>query len=256
MDKYLIPSVAHACQIFRVLAASPAGRSMHEIEQAVALPRTTLFRLLKTLCHEQMLEKRGKKYLCGNELTRLGLHMINADHLHQVAIPHIQRLALKSGHTAHLAVPNKGNVLIVEVVDSPSPLMVSKRPGSTAQMHCSATGKVFLAHLYFDELDAFIAEYPLERHTEFTLTDKASLEKALKRTMALGFAVDERELNQNVRCLAVPVRDDLGVVTAAIGITAPAVSFITNDIPAVAEIVKEAARAIYRDACQRKQTES
>ncbi len=255
MDKYLIPSVTHACEIFRLLASVPAGLSMHELEQAMALPRTTLFRLLRTLCHEQMLEKKGKKYLCGNELTRLGLHMINADHLHQVAIPHLQRLALKSGHTAHLAVPNNGKILIVEVVDSPNPLMVSKRPGGTAQMHCTATGKVFLANLYFDQLDNIIAENPLEQHTEFTIIDKASLVKELNRIIATGYAVDERELNPEVRCLAAPIRDNRGVVVASIGITAPAVSFTKAAIPAVAELVKEAARNIYKDAYQQRQPE-
>ena len=189
MDKYLIPSVTHACQIFRILAASSQGMTMHDIEQQLDLPRTTLFRLLRTLCHEQMLEKKGKIYRCGNELTRLGLHMINADHMHQLAIPHIQRLALKSGHTAHLAVPNNGKVLIVEVVDSPNPLMVSKRPGGQAQMHCSSTGKVFLAFLYRENLDLYIAEHPLERHTAYTITDKASLEAELQRITALGYAV-------------------------------------------------------------------
>ncbi|MBT80610.1 MAG: transcriptional regulator [Alteromonadaceae bacterium] len=250
MDKYLIPSVTHACQIFRILAASSQGMTMHDIEQQLDLPRTTLFRLLRTLCHEQMLEKKGKIYRCGNELTRLGLHMINADHMHQLAIPHIQRLALKSGHTAHLAVPNNGKVLIVEVVDSPNPLMVSKRPGGQAQMHCSSTGKVFLAFLYRENLDLYIAEHPLERHTAYTITDKASLEAELQRITALGYAVDERELNENVRCLAVPVRDNRGIVVAAVGITAPAVTFSQASVPEVAELAKEAARGIYRDAYQ------
>ena len=247
MERYLIPSVNHACQIFRILANHAEGMTMHELEVALDLPRTTLFRLLRTLCNEQMLEKKGKRYYCGTDLMKLGLHIINSDRMHQLAIPHIQRLALKSGHTAHLAVPNNGSILIVEVVDSPNPLMVSKRPGVQAQLHCSAGGKVFLAFLYYDNLELILEEHPMERHTEYTITDINELREELKKIEALGYAVDEREYNKDVRCLAVPVRDNRGVVIASVGVTAPAVTFPKSQIPAVAEFAKEAARGIYQD---------
>ena len=80
--------------------------------------------------------------------------------------------------------------------------------------------------------------------------DEASLEAELQRITALGYAVDERELNENVRCLAVPVRDNRGIVVAAVGITAPAVTFSQASVPEVAELAKEAARGIYKDAYQ------
>jgi len=68
--------------------------------------------------------------------------------------------------------------------------------------------------------------------------------------MALGYAVDDQEYHNDVRCLAVPVRDNHGVVVAAIGITAPAMAFTQAQIPSVAAQVKEAACAIYRDTYQ------
>ena len=68
--------------------------------------------------------------------------------------------------------------------------------------------------------------------------------------------MDERELNPEVRCLAAPIRNNQGVVVASIGITAPAVSFTKSAIPAVAELVKEAARNIYKDAYQQRLSES
>ncbi|GAC16345.1 IclR family transcriptional regulator, acetate operon repressor [Aliiglaciecola lipolytica E3] len=223
---------------------------MQELMAELELPRTTLFRLLRTLCAEQMVQKRGKLYFCGAELMQLGFNIIHSDRMHQLAIPHVQRLALKSGHTAHLAVPNNGQVLIVEVFDSPNPLLVSKRPGVQAQMHCSSTGKVFLAHLYYDNLELLIQEHPMERHTEHTITDIDSLRKELKRVVAMGYALDDREYNKDARCLAVPVRDNRGVVVASIGITAPVVAFPMSQVQAIVELAKEAANGIYRDAYQ------
>ena len=250
MERYLIPGVVHACELIRLLAKHDKGMTSQQIETTLSLPRTTVFRLLRTLCAEQMIEKREKKYFCGSDLMNIGLQIINSDRLHQVAIPHVQRLALKTGHTAHLAIPHHGSALIVEVFDSPHPLKVASRPGMRALMHCSSTGKIFLAFLYYDNLDLMFENKELEKCTAKTITDVASLRKELQGVMALGYAVDDQEYNMDVRCVAAPVRDNRGVVVAAIGITAPAASFSKSQIPIVAAQVKEAACAIYKDTYQ------
>lgn len=250
MERYLIPGVVHACQLIRLLARHDKGLSSQQIETALGLPRTTVFRLLRTLVAEQMLEKREKKYYCGSDIMNIGLQVINSDRMHQIAIPHVQRLALRTGHTAHLAIPHQGSALIIEVFDSPHPLKVAGRPGMRAKMHCSSTGKVFLAFLYYDNLELMFEHQPMEKFTDKTLTDVSSLRKELQRVMALGYAVDDQEYQPDVRCLAAPVRDNRGVVVAAIGITAPVTAFPREQIALMATQVKEAACAIYKDTYQ------
>ena len=78
-ERYLIPSVVHACEVFRLLASRDRGMTMQELEAALDLPRTTVFRLLRTLVAEEMLEKRGKIYFCGANLMQLGLQIIHSD---------------------------------------------------------------------------------------------------------------------------------------------------------------------------------
>ena len=250
MERYLIPGVVHACEVMRLLAKHDKGMTSQQIETALGLPRTTVFRLLRTLCAQQMLEKKERKYFCGADLMNIGLQVISADRLHQIAIPHVQRLALKTGHTAHLAVPHHGSALIVEVFDSPHPLKVASRPGMRALMHCSSTGKIFLAFLYYDNLDLIFADKPMEKCTANTITVVELLLKELLIVIDLGYAVDDQEYHPDVRCVAAPVRDNRGVVVAAIGITAPASSFTKAQIPHFAAQVKEAAYGIYKDAYQ------
>jgi DNA-binding IclR family transcriptional regulator len=255
MERYLIPGVVHACTLIRILAKQGSGMTSVQIETALGLPRTTVFRLLRTLCAEQMIEKREKKYYCGSDLVNIGLQLINGDRLHQVAIPHVQRLALRTGHTAHLAIPHHGSSLIVEVFDSPHPLKVASRPGMRAKMHCSSTGKIFLAFLYYDNLDLMFENQHMEKCTANTITDLPGLRKELQRVMALGYAVDDQEYHADVRCLAVPVRDNRGIVVAALGITAPASAFTKAQIPMMASQVKEIACAIYKETYQREALE-
>jgi len=248
MERYLIPSVGSACELIRILSKNSKGMTSQQIETALDLPRTTVYRLLRTLCAEQMIEKRNRKYFCGSDLVNIGLQIINSYQLHQVAIPHLQRLALITGHSAHLAIPHQGSALIVEVVDSPHPLKVASRPGVHALMHCSSTGKVFLAFLYYDNLDLMFENQPLKKCTPKTITDLHTLKKELQGVMALGYAVDDQEYNMDVRCVAVPVRDVRGMVIAAVGITAPEETFTKSQIPMMASKVKEAAYAIYKDS--------
>ncbi|MBC3765680.1 IclR family transcriptional regulator [Neptunicella marina] len=250
MERYLIPGVVHACELLRLLAQNGKGMTSQQIEVALDLPRTTVFRLLRTLVSQQMLEKRNKKYFCGADLMNVGLQIINSDRLHQVAIPHVQRLALTTGHTAHLAVPHHGSALIVEVFDSPHPLKVASRPGLRALMHCSSTGKIFLAFLYYDNLELLFENKEMEKRTANTITNLPDLKKELQRVMALGYAVDDKEYHEDVRCLAAPVRDNRGIVVGAIGITGPATSFTKAQIPMIAAQVKAAACDIYKDVYQ------
>ncbi len=93
-------------------------------------------------------------------------------------------------------------------------------------------------------------EHPMEKHTDLTITDIDVLEKELSRVRAMGYAVDEREYNKDIRCVAVPVRDSMGTVVAALGITAPAAVFPKGNIQQVSDLVKEAARGIYKDTYQ------
>lgn len=246
MDRYLIPSVNHACEIMRLLADKQDGLTSHQIESYLSLPRTTVFRLLKTLLNQQMLSKNKKYYFCGSELVNVGLQVLNSDRIHQIAIPFVQRLALQTKHTAHLAVPNNGSSLIVEVADSPNPLRVASRPGLRAQMHCSSTGKVFLAHLFLDDLVLVLGDEPWQKRTEQSITGLADLREELKKVLAQGYALDDREYHDNVRCLAAPIRDSRGRVVAAIGITGPANVFTRAKIPEIASYVKKAAASIYQ----------
>jgi DNA-binding IclR family transcriptional regulator len=108
-----------------------------------------------------------------------------------------------------------------------------------AMMHCSSTGKIFLAFLYYDNLDLMFADTVMDKCTNNTITDVSALRKELQKVMALGYAVDDQEYHPDVRCVAAPIRDNRGVVVAAIGITAPASSFTKAHIPHFAAQVKE-----------------
>lgn len=240
-----IPNLAKACQALKLVADAPEGLTMADVEEGVGASQTTTFRLLNTLVAEGLLEKRGRAYHLGPELVRLGLEALGRVTLREGAVPVLAALAEATGETAHVAIPSGEASLILEVCESPNPIRAASRPGTLAALHCSSTGKVFLAGRAEEgaELRRVLTSLRRERRTGRTLTRVEELESEIARIRRQGYAIDDGEYHEGVRCLAAPVRDPSGQVVAAIGITAAAARFArARDAEVAREVIAAAAR--------------
>lgn len=241
MNGYTIPNLFKACEIMSVLAERPQGISTAEIEGLVQVPRTTAFRILKTLCSQEMAEKRGVLFFPGSNLMRIGLKSLQSSQVRPLSIPLLSHIAGKTGCTAHLAVPSGYQSLILEVYDSPNPVRVASRPGTIVPLYCSSTGKVFLAFRYEKDIEEYFSNTTFEKSTPNSIVTLEAMKQEIDRVKTNGFAVDNREFHNDVRCLAAPVYDSTGQVTAAIGVTGPASQFTEKKDTEFSRIVKHAA---------------
>jgi len=131
------------------------------------------------------------------------------------------------------------------VCDSHSLPKVASRPGTLAPLHCSATGKIFVSHIFREAIDEIEDVVGLERHTENTLTTIASLTEEASSIILKGYASDEEEFCLGVRCLAAPIFNKHGTAIASIGVTAPTSALTREKISATAVTVKQAATKVY-----------
>jgi DNA-binding IclR family transcriptional regulator len=246
MEQYLTPNLVKALELLKILAENEKGLGSSAIEKRLSIARTTTFRMLKTLCHTQMAQKRGGLYFAGPMLYEVGLQALSRLPLRQRAVPVLQELTRRTGHTSHLAVPSGWHSLILEVCDSSAPIRVASRSGTLADLHCSATGKIFLSYLYRDRLEEFCAQVLPQARTGKTVTDIASLRKMTEEVPGQGFAIDNEEYHAGVRCLAAPVFDMQKQVIAAVGITGPATEISIEAIPSLSKIVLAAAGELSR----------
>lgn len=245
MAEYLVPNLVNACRIMKLLINSAEGLSAVDIEQELEIPRTTLFRILKTLCHEEFVQKHGRSYKIGTSLVKLGLQEVTESRLRSSSMTILNGLAVKTGYTAQLAVPNQYRAVVLEVCESPNALKVSYSPGVESPLHSTSVGKVFLAHRFQGRIEDVNRAVGFERHTDKTLTTLKELNEEARRVVARGYAVENREFCNNVRGLAVPIYNLHGETVAAMGILAPATLFTTGQTPKVSSQVKEAAREFY-----------
>ena len=243
MDKYIIPNLRNACRVLKLLSEERSGKTLAAVTRELEIPRTTALRILTTLHAEDMVASVGKDYVLGTALIQLGLRALESVDVRTVAIPVLRDLSNETRETSHLAALSGDKALLLEVCDSPHPVRVASRPGTLADIHCSATGKIFLAFQIVD-LREFLRDKTLRSRAPNTMTTLEELEEAVLEIRENGYAVDEEEYSEGVRCLAAPVRNSLGNVVAAVGITASTATFTKRRIKPVAGTVVAAANRI------------
>lgn len=244
--RYQIPTLSKACRLMQVIVESEQGLTASELARRVGMPRSTAFRVMRTLAHEGMVHQQGQRFLPGPGMMQIGLKSLSGTGFREQAVPVLRQLAHSTSHTAHLVVRCRDQALILEVCDSPSVLRVASRPGSLVCIHASAAGKVLLAAMPAEEARALLDRAGYERLTERTIGHWDDMAAELQKTARRGYGVDDREYHDDVRCVAAPVRDQQSVVLAAIGITGPATALTVAKVPDVAEAVRHAAEQLGR----------
>lgn len=246
MDKYVIPNLRNACRLLRAVAEAKNEINVADLARELRIPATTTLRIVHTLEQEGFLRKDQRQLHLGPVLIHLGNRASGETDVRQEAPPVLQWLAKETQETAHVAIPHDQRTLIVAVCDSPQPLRAASRPGTTAELHCSSTGKTFLAFHHYDHLSELLGRLTLTRHTPNTITTVRGLKEAVEEIRAQGYSVDDEEFHPGVRCLAAPVRNAMGTVVAAIGITAAATRFTSQKNRAIARHVLAAAEQLSR----------
>lgn len=245
-ERYVIPNLRNACRILKLLGRHPDGLKAADLARELNIPVTTTLRIMTTLHLEGLARKIEGRYELGPILIQLGTAALAGTELREQALPVLQRLTAAAAETSHLAIPCDERALIVAVQDSPHPLRASSRPGYLAELHCSSTGKIFLAYLYLHRFAEVLPAETLIPRTARTLTTLTKLKHEAELTRNRGFSLDDEEYHHGVRCLAAPVFDSDGTVVAAIGITAPTVRFTSARVPEMAAIVKASAAELSR----------
>lgn len=244
MKEYLIPNLGKACDVLEFISDTTHGYSLKEISDQLNIPRTTALRITQTLLQADYLAKKdNNSFVLGSAVVQLGVKALDSIDIRGYARPILHQLTNETGESTHLAMLNGTKSMLVEVCDSPHPLRIAARPGTLVDLHCSATGKIFLAYC-IDDPAAFCAQLELTAHTPNTHVTVEQVLAGIEETRKNGYAMDEIEYAPGVRCIGAPVINAFGKVVDAIGLTASTASFTKGKIPSMAIKIKTAAGEI------------
>lgn len=222
-ERNTVHSIEKCCTLLDCLGHAPDGMSLTEITETLHFPYSTAHRLLASLSEYSYVQRDPgtKRYFLGLHVLELQANIAKRFRLLDVAIPHMTRLVQDMAVTCHLAVLHGSDIVYLESRRSyGDPLFhLNTHPGRTVPAHCTALGKMLLAHLPADVLTQVLSKKRLVRMTPNTIVDPAELERCLTEIKLRGYAIDDEEYSLGVRCLAAPIRCRTGEVIAALSIS-------------------------------------
>ena len=229
-----------AIGLLKAFTPEQPRRRMIELSHALGLNKTTVYRLLTALESEGMVERDGEVYRLGPELLALGARASGAADLRAAAREELEALAAEMRETATLEMLVGRHMLILDEVRGHHVLGTLPWAGTRWPVHATSTGKVLLAELPPDALEALLAE-PLEAFTARTITDVAAFRRELARVRQRGYAVSAEELESGFVAVGAPVRSAGGRVAAALSLGGPKVRLTPRRVEVFAEALVEAA---------------
>jgi IclR family acetate operon transcriptional repressor len=230
------------------IADSDRPLRLVDLVDASGLPRPTALRLLDVLCRAEVLRVDAEgRYTLGPRVAAWGQSFLDRLDLRAQAVELMEELVEISGETCFLGVVDRQQVLYLAAVNSPQPVRPAARPGFRNPLHCTGIGKVLLSGMTDEEIGGLLAQ-PLERRTDNTLTEPADVLAHIALVRERGYAIDEIENEEGVRCVAAPIRDHTGAVVAGLSVSAPAYRFSTEDVhrlaPEVLRVTAELSRRL------------
>jgi IclR family transcriptional regulator, KDG regulon repressor len=222
-DRYLINSILRACTILKCFSRTKTHFKMGELAGHLGLDRSTTYRILLSLEEAGFVEKDSSTggYSLGLAAFEIGNAYLTQIDVIQVSKPVMAELASKAQETVHLAVLSDMEIVYVDKVDSPRALGVMSKIGQRGPLHCTALGKTLLAFLPEAEQSKIVQKLKMVPFTSTTITSKQRLLEELGIIRKQGYALDRREIEEDVECIGGPIRNHLGEVIAALSISGP-----------------------------------
>jgi IclR family transcriptional regulator, KDG regulon repressor len=166
--------------------------------------------------------------------------------LRRVSLPYLEELNRQTRETIHLTLRHGLLAVYIEKLDSPEQLRIYSRIGAAVPLYCTAVGKVMLAYMPDEERERALPQLGLKRFTPNTVGNLQELAAELYRVRKNGYACDLEEHELHIRCIAAPVWDHEGKVSASVSITAPMVRMTVTRLRQLAPMIQTAGLQISR----------
>ncbi len=222
--RYNIRVIERALGLLSLLAnGRPIG--LPELADGLEISESSTYRLLATLVSHNYVthDKQIGGYRLGLACLELARAYQAGSEVRRIALTELEAFRDATSETVHLGVLDDMEVVYLEKIPGLHAIgIMSSSVGGRAPSYCTGLGKVLLAYLEPDRVQAFFSSNSFHSYTPITMTSVAELLPHLEQIRRQGFALDEGEHEAEVRCVAAPVFDAFGEVVAAVSVSGPA----------------------------------
>ena len=209
-------------QILQIIAKSNEGMEMDEICERLSIPRTSCYDILVTLVHLGMLEVNTgvkRSYKIGLNAYRIGMSYMNNRNISEIIAPALKELSKELQKTCFFGVLEGDKIVYISKFEPENPIITTATIGTKNPIYNTSLGKAILSSMSAEEIKDILSGIELKQATRFTITDREELIKNIELVRVRGFALDERELEEHMECVGVPIFDEkkecIGAISAS-----------------------------------------
>lgn len=244
-----VKSVARAFTLVEAMTKIGREVSITELSRFLGWPKSTVHGILSTLRDYRYVEQSPDSgfYRLGVRFFEVGNMVARSWDIQAVAPPHMHRLNAWLGEMIQLAKEDDGQVLYLYKVDSQRVMRSIAEIGDRLPMYCTGLGKVLLAYKSPAEAKSILKRWGMVQMTGQTITTLPEMEQELYKIRQQGFAMDDREMIEGLRCAAAPVWDREGNVRYAVSVSGMYSNMQETHLKEVLQGVLQCARDISRE---------
>lgn len=227
VDSNVSATALKAFAVLDYLGEQRRAVTVLQVAEALGADRTSTYRMLLTLVQAGYVARDGDKtYRLSLKALTLARNLVAEDERAQQIVATLRAISDATGETVHYSVLERDSAVLVFRAKGTQRVAVDFQIGDRSPLHCTSIGKVLLAYGDVRLLEATIAS-GLAAVAPRTITDGDTLRREVVRIRAQGYAFDDREFAEDMRCVALPVFEKGGEVPGGIAISGPASRFDT-----------------------------
>jgi IclR family acetate operon transcriptional repressor len=216
-------SAERSLRLMSLLAKEGRALTLADLAARLDLPKGTAHRICAQLLATGFLARDidERSFIVGPALRQLAYDTLNHGVVRGLRHEVLAELVAKVGETCNFTTLDGARVLYLDRVEAQWPLRLTLDVGSHVPMHCTASGKLFLAHMPHPKRDALMTQLALSKMTRNTITSVKALKLECDRIVEQGYSCDREEFIAGLIAVAVPVAGMDGGSRAAIAVHAP-----------------------------------
>lgn len=242
-------SLKKALDLIEIIGEA-GSMGIRELSGRTGFPPATVHRIIAALVERGYVQqnRNSKSYSLSTRFLEFADGVQQRFDLVPIARPHLEQLSMSTGENVNLCVLDGPVVVYIDHVHSQKHVLRTfTRLGARVPLYATGVGKVYLSRMGTNELDSYLARVRLEGYTKKTITDRNALLEELSLIKERGYAVDDEEKEDGVRCVAAPVFDHRGLMAAAISVSGAAQWITPERTRPLARMVMDCAGRISAD---------
>lgn len=236
-----------ALKTLEIVADTPADLSVQELAEKLGTDKTTAYRMLITLEEAGYVarDESGKRYSLTYKVVSLSRNLLAENEVSKLVIQTLREISSATQETLHFSVLDRDEAVLVHRVKGAQLVNVDFQIGDRSPLHATSIGKVLLAYQDYRYIEDVVSN-GLRRYAENTRTDPDDLRRELQLIRSQGYAYDDHEFSDSMRCLAVPVFEGGGRLTGGISISGPDFRFTPEKLEELKDPLMDGANRLSR----------